>query len=105
MNRSLSSRLTRRDVLVAGAALAGALPSARAQSLELSVFGHRVHQAAATTGAGGDVTAAWREASKNTVSWVTLGDVNAIHERFKDKAKAAPKKRAAKKTEVEGAAA
>jgi len=36
---------------------------------------------------------------------LTQDAVNAIHERFKDKAKAAPKKRAAKKTEAEGAAA
>jgi len=78
------THMTRREWLAAGAgaALAGALPAARAQSVELSVFGHRVHQAAATTGAGGDVTAAWRESTKNAVSWVTLGDVNAIHERL-----------------------
>ena len=78
------AHMTRREWLAAGAgaALAGAVPAARAQSVELSVFGHRVHQAAATTGAGGDVTAAWRESTKNGVSWVTLGDVNAIHERL-----------------------
>ena len=78
------AHMTRREWLAvgAGAALAGGVPAARAQSVELSVFGHRVHQAAATTGAGGDVTAAWRESTKNGVSWVTLGDVNAIHERL-----------------------
>jgi large subunit ribosomal protein L4 len=36
---------------------------------------------------------------------LTQDAVNAIHERFKDKVQAAPKKRAAKKTETEGAAA
>lgn len=84
MNQQDTTSLTRRQVLAGGvgATLAATLLPARAQSVELSVFGHRVHQAAATTGAGGDVTAAWREATKNSVSWVTLGDVNAIHERL-----------------------
>lgn len=84
MSEFTRREFSRREWLAAsaGAALAGGLTSARAQAVELSVFGHRVHQAAATTGAGGDVTAAWREQSKNTVSWVTLGDVNAIHERL-----------------------
>ena len=36
---------------------------------------------------------------------LTQDAVNAIHERFKGKAEAAPKRRAAKKTEAEGAAA
>jgi multiple sugar transport system substrate-binding protein len=41
-----------------------------------------VHQAAATTGPGGDATEAWRKQSGTSISWVTLGDVNAIHERL-----------------------
>lgn len=79
------TRLSRRSALkLAGAAAGSALLpfGARAQSLELSIFGHRVHQAAATAGPGGDATEAWRKASGNTASWVTLGDVNAIHERL-----------------------
>jgi len=52
------------------------------QAQEITVFGHRVHQTAATTGAGGDATVAYREASKGKLNWVTLGDVNAIHERL-----------------------
>jgi len=84
MSKHNMSSLTRRQILASGvgATLAATLPSAHAQSVELSVFGHRVHQAAATSGSGGDVTAAWRDATKNTVSWVSLGDVNAIHERL-----------------------
>ena len=52
------------------------------QGTDLTVFGHRVHQAAAVGGPGGDATEAWRKQSGANVSWVTLGDVNAIHERL-----------------------
>jgi len=65
----------------AAIATAGARP-ARAQAGELNVFGHRVHQTAATTGPGGDATAAWRTATGGTANWITLGDVAAIHERL-----------------------
>lgn len=78
-------RLSRRRMLQlsAGAVLTGLLPrTAMAAGLALNVFGHRVHQAAATTGPGGDATEAWRRETGNTASWVTLGDVNAIHERL-----------------------
>jgi multiple sugar transport system substrate-binding protein len=78
--------LTRRQTLaLSGAALGSTLLVDRAfaqQGGELSVFGHRVHQAAATGGPGGDATEAWRKQSGTNVSWVTLGDVNAIHERL-----------------------
>lgn len=80
-----SFHLTRREVLtLAGAALGTTLLGGRAwaQAGELTVFGHRVHQAAATSGPGGDATEAWRKQSGTNVSWVTLGDVNAIHERL-----------------------
>ncbi|RYF78510.1 MAG: extracellular solute-binding protein, partial [Comamonadaceae bacterium] len=76
---------SRRHVLAGGAAAlaGGLLPSAFAQQAsEITVFGHRVHQSAATTGAGGDATSAFRDASKTKINWVTLGDVNAIHERL-----------------------
>jgi len=80
-----SNPSSRRRFLAGGAAAlaASALPAARAQGTrEITVLAHRVHQGAATTGAGGDATAAFREATKLGVSWVTLGDVNAIHERL-----------------------
>jgi multiple sugar transport system substrate-binding protein len=80
------TNLTRRQTLaLSGAALGSALLGGRAlaqQAGELSVFGHRVHQAAATAGPGGDATEAWRKQTGANVSWVTLGDVNAIHERL-----------------------
>lgn len=69
--------------LAAGAAAAIAAPRLGwAQAPAVTVFGHRVHQTAATTGPGGDATEAWRRASGGSVNWVTLGDVNAIHERL-----------------------
>ena len=79
------SNLTRRHLLaLTGAAAGASLWGARAmaQTKELNVFGHRVHQTAATSGPGGDATEAWRKQSGVNVSWVTLGDVNAIHERL-----------------------
>ena len=79
-------RLSRRQALaLSGAVAASAMMGTRAQAQavgEITVFGHRVHQAAATTGPGGDATEAWRKQSGTNVSWVTLGDVNAIHERL-----------------------
>lgn len=80
----MTTSFTRREALtLAGAALGTTLLGGRvwAQASELTVFGHRVHQAAATSGPGGDATEAWRKQSGANVSWVTLGDVNAIHER------------------------
>lgn len=76
-------RLSRRQALALTGAAALIGRSAQAQQAnELTIFGHRVHQAAATTGPGGDATAAWQKATGKTASWVTLGDVNAIHERL-----------------------
>jgi multiple sugar transport system substrate-binding protein len=79
-----ASGLTRRDMLAISAAAGTALLGhrAQAQAVDLNVFGHRVHQAAATAGPGGDATEAWRKQTGANVSWVTLGDVNAIHERL-----------------------
>ncbi|MBL0930753.1 MAG: extracellular solute-binding protein [Alphaproteobacteria bacterium] len=75
--------LRRRAFLAGSAAIIGsaALP-AIAQAKTLTAFGHRVHQNVATTGPGGDATAAWRQASGFDINWVTLGDVNAINERL-----------------------
>jgi multiple sugar transport system substrate-binding protein len=77
--------LSRRHALALGSsALAVSSFGGRsfAQAVELGVFGHRVHQAAATAGPGGDATEAFRKQSGANVSWTTLGDVNAIHERL-----------------------
>ncbi len=76
----MASGISRRTLLGAAAGL-GCWP-AFAQSSALTVFGHKVHQAAATTGPGGDATAPWRQATGRTIEWVTLGDNNAIHERL-----------------------
>lgn len=80
---------TRRDVLtmlpgmaMIGSGLAMQPGVARAQAQDkLAIISHAVHRAAATTGQGGDITAAWRE--KNGVSaieWLTFG-VEATNER------------------------
>jgi multiple sugar transport system substrate-binding protein len=85
MTGTATPHLTRRRALaLAGASAGAALLGGRAfaQAADLTVFGHRVHQAAATTGPGGDATEAWRKQAGANVSWVSLGDVNAIHERL-----------------------
>ena len=77
--------LTRRHLMALSAAVASTALAGRhalAQGTELNVFGHKVHQAAATGGPGGDATEAFRKQAGVNVSWVTLGDVNAIHERL-----------------------
>jgi multiple sugar transport system substrate-binding protein len=80
----MTHRISRRSALALSAAAIAALADRRAfaQAAELTVFGHRVHQAAATAGPGGDATEAFRKQSGTNLSWVTLGDVNAIHERL-----------------------
>lgn len=81
--RIVQPKLDRRRFLATGAATLAALGGpAIAQARTLTAFGHRVHQTVATTGPGGDATAAWRAQSGNDISWVTLGDVNAIQERL-----------------------
>jgi len=48
-------------VAAVAAAVAGPFAATRAYAADrLTVIGHAVHKAAATTGAGGDVTAPWR---------------------------------------------
>lgn len=78
---------TRRDVLTmlpGLAALGSGLalrPGAAWASEKVAIISHAVHRTAATQGAGGDVTAAWRE--KNNVAaieWLTFG-VEATNER------------------------
>lgn len=70
--------LTRRSALMA-MGVAAAAPRAYAAG-KLTVSGHAVHRAAATTGPGGDVTATWRSATGASVEWLTFG-VDAANER------------------------
>ncbi len=73
--------LTRRS-MVGGLASAGlAVHSARAAANTLTIISHEANKGAATSGAGGDVTAAWRRANECDISWVTL-DVQATSDRL-----------------------
>jgi len=81
---------SRRDVLkalsgMAAAAAAGPLASGPAQAADrLTIIAHAVHKTAATTGAGGDLTAAWRAKQGADIEWLTFG-VEAVNERaFKE---------------------
>jgi multiple sugar transport system substrate-binding protein len=67
-----------------GATAAGTLFGGRAfgQQTVLEVFGHRVHQNAATTGNGGDLVGPFTADTGVGVNWTVLGDNNAIHERL-----------------------
>ena len=47
----------------------------------MTVVSHQVHKLVLTEGAGGDVTAPWREAHGTDLEWITL-DLNAIHDRL-----------------------
>lgn len=73
--------LTRRTALagLAVGPMAAALPAA-AQEKKLTIVAHAVHKAAATTGKGGDITAAWREKNGAAIEWLTFG-VDATNER------------------------
>lgn len=79
-----SSPSRRGALALGGASLATLFAGSRAlaQATELTAFGHRVHQACAVGGPGGDATEAFRKQANVNISWVTLGDVNAIHERL-----------------------
>ncbi|WP_342364249.1 ABC transporter substrate-binding protein [Terrarubrum flagellatum] len=82
MSTLLHSR--RGALALGGASLASLIAGGRAfaQALELTVFGHRVHQACATAGPGGDATEAFRKQANAAINWTTLGDNNAIAERL-----------------------
>ena len=77
---------SRRDALkvLSGTTLAvaaGPLTAMRAFAADrLTVIAHAVHRTAATTGAGGDVLAAWRTKNGTDVEWLTFG-VEAVNER------------------------
>jgi multiple sugar transport system substrate-binding protein len=49
-------------------------------STKLSVVAHAVHRNVSTTGKGGDITEAWRNATGASVEWLTFG-VDAVNER------------------------
>jgi len=81
---------SRRDVLkalsgMAAAAAAGPFASGVAHAADrLTIIAHAVHKTAATTGAGGDLTAAWRAKQGADIEWLTFG-VEAVNERaFKE---------------------
>jgi multiple sugar transport system substrate-binding protein len=73
--------LTRRGALagLTGTVISSRLP-AFAQDKKLTIVAHAVHKAAATTGKGGDITAAWREKNGASLEWLTFG-VDATNER------------------------
>jgi multiple sugar transport system substrate-binding protein len=48
------------------------LPRGARAAERIAIICHAVHKAAATTGPGGDVTAAWREKAGATVEWLTF---------------------------------
>ena len=70
---------------LAAAAAAAPFAATRAYAAErLTIIGHAVHKSAATTGPGGDVTAAWRAKQGVDIEWLTFG-VEAANERaFKE---------------------
>jgi len=81
---------SRRDVLkalsgMAAAAAAGPFASGVAHAADrLTIIAHAVHKTAATTGAVGDLTAAWRAKQGADIEWLTFG-VEAVNERaFKE---------------------
>ena len=81
---------TRRNVLktlsgMAAAAAAGPFAAGPARAADrMTIIAHAVHKTAATTGAGGDVTAAWRAKQGVDLEWLTFG-VEAVNERaFKE---------------------
>jgi multiple sugar transport system substrate-binding protein len=81
---------TRRNVLkalsgIATIAAAGPFAAGPARAAErMTLIAHAVHKTAATTGAGGDLTAAWRAKQGVDLEWLTFG-VEAVNERaFKE---------------------
>jgi multiple sugar transport system substrate-binding protein len=73
--------LLRRAVLGGLATVGFAAGPARATANSLTIIAHEANKGAATTGAGGDVTAAWRKLHDCDISWVTL-DVQATSDRL-----------------------
>ena len=73
--------VTRRGVLGAGVAAAAlAMPHVARAAEKFVIISHAVHRDAATKGAGGDVTEAWRKANNVEIEWLTFS-VEATNER------------------------
>ena len=73
--------LSRRGVLRAGAAATVlAMPAIGRAAEKFVIISHAVHRSAATTGDGGDVTAAWCKANNVEIEWLTFS-VEATNER------------------------
>ena len=70
--------LSRRTLLAAGSALA--MPHIARAAEKFVIISHAVHRDAATKGAGGDVTEAWRRANNVEIEWLTFS-VEATNER------------------------
>jgi multiple sugar transport system substrate-binding protein len=81
----ISRRGALKALTAVAAAVTGMLTTGRAFAADrMTIIGHAVHKAAATTGAGGDVTAAWRAKNGADIEWLTFG-VEAANERaFKE---------------------
>lgn len=81
----IDPRMSRRRFgqgLLAGSAVLGLGSRAFAQNpAKLTVVSHQVHKLVLTEGAGGDVTAPWREEHGTDLEWITL-DLNSIHDRL-----------------------
>ena len=81
---------TRRQVLkvvsgITAAAVAGPFAASLARAADrISIIGHAVHKAAATTGPGGDVTAAWRAKQGVDIEWLTFSVEGANERAFKE---------------------
>ncbi len=70
--------LSRRMLLVGAATLA--MPHIARAAEKFTIISHAVHRDAATKGAGGDVTEAWRKANNVDIEWLTFS-VEATNER------------------------
>jgi multiple sugar transport system substrate-binding protein len=70
---------------MAAVAAAGPFASGPARAADrMTIIAHAVHKTASTTGAGGDLTAAWRAKQGVDLEWLTFS-VEAVNERaFKE---------------------
>lgn len=78
---TLSRRGFGQGLLAGSAALALARPALAQNPAKITVVSHQVHKLVLTEGAGGDVTAPWRQQHGTDLEWITL-DLNAIHDRL-----------------------
>ncbi len=78
--KQMSDLIGRRTVL-GGLTAAGFVGAARAEALSLTMLAHPVMRSVSEGAQGGDITAAWRKRTGNSLEWVTL-DTNPLHERL-----------------------